>query len=68
MTRVETTAIRQYLQHTFGVRQIEVSQSDGDKPALVKIHGKFVGTVHRDEDDGEVSYALTVTILADDLV
>jgi Protein of unknown function (DUF3126) len=37
------------------------------KPALMRIDGVFVGTVDREEDDGEVSYALTVPILAEDL-
>jgi hypothetical protein len=27
----------------------------------------FLGTLHRDEDDGEVSFSLHITILEDDL-
>jgi len=33
----------------------------------VTVEGEFIGTLHRDEDDGEVSYSLTMTILEEDL-
>ena len=33
----------------------------------VTLDGEFLGTLHRDEEDGEVSYALHVTILDEDL-
>lgn len=32
------------------------------------VGGEFVGTVHRDAEDGEVSYAVQIAILAEDLL
>jgi hypothetical protein len=31
------------------------------------VGGEFVGTVHRDTEDGEVSYAIQIVVLAEDL-
>ena len=31
------------------------------------VNGEVVGTVHRDEDEGEVSYAVHMTVLEEDL-
>ncbi|GBQ88263.1 hypothetical protein AA13595_2350 [Gluconacetobacter johannae DSM 13595] len=33
----------------------------------VAVKGEVVGTIHRDEDEGEISYALHMTILEEDL-
>jgi hypothetical protein len=33
----------------------------------VLIGDEFIGTLHRDDEEGEVSYALTITILQEDL-
>ena len=30
--------------------------------------GEFLGTVNRDDEDGEVSYSLNIVVLAEDLV
>ncbi|MBV1834423.1 MULTISPECIES: DUF3126 family protein [Novacetimonas] len=31
------------------------------------VNGEVVGTIHRDEDEGEVSYAVHMTVLEEDL-
>jgi hypothetical protein len=33
----------------------------------VRVGEEFIGTVHRDDDDGEVSFSLTISILDEDL-
>ncbi|QDH17793.1 DUF3126 family protein [Swingsia samuiensis] len=33
----------------------------------IAVAGEVVGTVHRDEDEGEVSYAIHMTVLEEDL-
>lgn len=33
----------------------------------VAVKGEIIGTVHRDEDEGEISYALHITVLEEDL-
>ena len=36
-------------------------------PIEVTLAGEFIGVLHRDDDEGEVSYALNITILEEDL-
>lgn len=31
------------------------------------VGGEVIGTVHRDEDEGEISYAVHITVLEEDL-
>ncbi|MGY8990499.1 MAG: DUF3126 family protein [Rhodospirillales bacterium] len=38
-----------------------------DAPIEVRIVDEFIGVLHRDEDEGEVSYTLMVSILEEDL-
>lgn len=33
----------------------------------VAVEGEVIGTVHRDDEEGEVSYSVTLTILEEDL-
>jgi Protein of unknown function (DUF3126) len=33
----------------------------------IAVKGEIIGTVHRDDDEGEVSYALHITVLEEDL-
>jgi len=33
----------------------------------IAVAGELIGTVHRDEDEGEVSYAVHITVLEEDL-
>jgi len=36
-------------------------------PVEVYVGEEFLGTLHRDDDEGEVSYAFTMAILEEDL-
>jgi hypothetical protein len=33
----------------------------------LKVGDEFIGTVHRDAEDGEVSYAIQIVVLSEDL-
>lgn len=33
----------------------------------IAVNGEVIGTVYRDEEDGEVSYAVNITVLEEDL-
>ncbi|MHB0703537.1 DUF3126 family protein [Roseomonas mucosa] len=33
----------------------------------LRIGDEFIGTIHRDAEDGEVSYAIQMVVLAEDL-
>ncbi len=63
MTRVET-----YLRTTLGSSRIHID-APKNRGASVEVRAgdEFLGTLHRDEEDGEVSYSLHITILEEDL-
>ncbi len=68
MTPTETLRIQQYLRKTFDNARISVFQSRDLRGGVeVEVNGEFLGVVHRDEDEGEVSYALMISILEEDL-
>jgi hypothetical protein len=63
MTRVET-----YLRTTLGSNRIHID-APKNRGASVEVRAgdEFLGTLHRDEEDGDVSYSLHITILEEDL-
>jgi hypothetical protein len=60
--------VEAYLRTTLGSNRIriEVPKTRGAS-VEVRAGDEFLGTLHRDEDDGEVSYSLHITILEEDL-
>ena len=68
MTPTETWRIQQYLRKTFDNAGISVFRSKDLRGGVeVEVNGEFLGVVHRDEDEGEISYALMISILEEDL-
>lgn len=68
MTLNEIYRVQEYLRRTFSNDNISVVPPDRQKgPVEVHINDEFIGTLHRDEDEGEVSYDLNIAILAEDL-
>ncbi len=68
MTPTEITRVETYLRRVLGNPRIEVPVPKRKGASVeVTIDKEFLGTVHRDDDDGEVSYALHITILEEDL-
>ena len=68
MTPVEIARVEAYLQATFGNSKIKIlPPAKKNAPIEVTIAGEFIGVLHRDDDDGEVSYALNISILEEDL-
>lgn len=68
MTRAEIAAVQAHLRKLFDNERIVLvaPRRRGGSVELL-VGGEFVGTVHRDEEDGEVSYAVQIAILAEDL-
>lgn len=61
--RVET-----YLRRTLGSDRIHVEVPKRKGASVeVTVDREFLGTLHRDEEDGEVSFSLHITILEEDL-
>ncbi|MTJ82882.1 MAG: DUF3126 family protein [Telmatospirillum sp.] len=68
MTPSEIARVEAYLQSTFGNPRIKIEpQKKRNSPIEVSIGGEFIGVLHRDEDEGEVSYSLNICILEEDL-
>lgn len=68
MKQAELAAVQAHLRRLFANERIvvEASRHRGGS-AEVKVGGEFIGTLHKDEEDGEVSYAVQIAILAEDL-
>ena len=68
MSPNEIARVQDYLRRTFGNDRITiVPPPKRGAPIEVTIGDEFIGVVHRDDEEGEVSYDLHITILAEDL-
>jgi Protein of unknown function (DUF3126) len=68
MTANEIARVQAYLRKTFANDRIVIDPPPKrGAPTEIRIGDEFIGTLHRDEEDGEVSYALHITILEEDL-
>ncbi|GAB6052801.1 DUF3126 family protein [Magnetospira thiophila] len=64
----EIGKVQSYLRKTFDNNRISIiPPSKPNAPVEVMIGEDFIGVLHRDEDDGEVSYSMVMTILDIDL-
>ncbi|GBQ13329.1 DUF3126 family protein [Swaminathania salitolerans] len=63
ITRLQTT-----LRRLLGSPQLTVNAPPRAGLSVeLAVNGEVIGTIHRDEDEGEVSYAVHVTVLEEDL-
>ena len=64
----EIARVQQYLRQAFDNNRfiVQPPKKEG-QPVEVYLGENFLGVLHRDEDEGEVSYALQIAILAEDL-
>lgn len=68
MNTNEITRLQDYLRQTFGNTEIRLHPPEKDTlPAEFYIGEEFLGVIYRDVDEGEVSYALNMSILSEDL-
>lgn len=68
MTPTEIARVEAYLRRTLGTARIEVPVPKRKGASVeVMIDKEFLGTLHRDDEEGEVSYSLHITILEEDL-
>ncbi|WP_246152066.1 DUF3126 family protein [Roseospira navarrensis] len=68
MNRQECTLVETYLRRTFGNDGITVkAPKKANEPVEVWLDGEFIGTLYRDEEEGEVSYDFNMSILDVDL-
>ena len=68
MTPTDIARVEAYLRTTFGNDRIRIEPpKKRGAPIEVTLAGEFIGVLHRDEDEGEVSYSLNISILEEDL-
>ncbi|MBL4613901.1 MAG: DUF3126 family protein [Magnetovibrio sp.] len=68
MRTTEISRVQEYLRKAFGKDRIAVPPPmSADAPVEVYIGSEFVSVLHRDEDEGEVSYSFVMSILDMDL-
>ena len=68
MTPNEIARVQDYLRRIFSNNRIAViPPPKPSAPIEVHIANEFTGVLHRDEDEGEVSYSLLISILEEDL-
>lgn len=60
--------LQHYLRGVFGNNRLSVKPpARPNAPVEVYVGEEFLGTLHRDDDEGEVSFAFTMAILEEDL-
>jgi len=68
MNPAELAAVQAHLRRLLGNERITLSTPKRKNASVELFVGsEFVGTVHRDAEDGEVSYAVQIVVLAEDL-
>jgi hypothetical protein len=68
MTLNEITRVQEYLRLTFSNNRIKILQpKKPDAPIEVYLDDEFAGVLYRDDEEGEVSYTLNISILEEDL-
>ena len=68
MTPAEATALQTHLRQLFGNTKIVVAKPERKNASVeLRIGEEFIGTIHRDEEDGEVSYDVRIVVLSEDL-
>lgn len=64
----EVSRLQAYLQNKFGTPGIALKIRDKARDSVeVILNGEFLGTIYKDEDDGETSYDFNMAILDIDL-
>jgi hypothetical protein len=68
MTPTDIARVETYLRRVLGSSRIEIPVPKRKGASVeVMVDKEFLGTLHRDEEDGEVSFSLHITILDEDL-
>ncbi|HET6307063.1 MAG TPA: DUF3126 family protein [Rhodopila sp.] len=68
MTPSEIERLQTYLRKLFGSERIKIVPPPRRGLSIeVAVNDEVIGTVHKDVEDGETSYSLTLTVLEEDL-
>jgi hypothetical protein len=68
MKATDMARVEAYLRKTLHSDRIHIDAPKNRGASVeVRAGSEFLGTLHRDEEDGEVSFSLHITILEEDL-
>jgi hypothetical protein len=68
MKSTEIARVQSYLRRILGNNGLSIQAPERKgQPVEVLVNGEFLGTIYRDEEDGEISYDLRISILEEDL-
>ncbi|MBL4789579.1 MAG: DUF3126 family protein [Kordiimonadaceae bacterium] len=68
MKQTDVVRLQKYLQGKFDHDGIKLVQRPQAKDSVeLMVDGEFLGVVYRDEDEGEVSFSLSICVLEEDL-
>ena len=68
MTANEIARVQSYLRRALSNERIAISPADPPgAPVEMTIAGEQFGVLYRDDDEGEVSFSLVISILEEDL-
>jgi len=68
MNKTDIDRVQAYLRRILGSDRINVvAPPRAGLSVEIAVNDEVIGTVHRDTDDGEVSYSVHLTILEEDL-
>ena len=68
MTLNEITRVQEYLRTSFSNNRIRIQQpGKPGAPLEVYLGDEFIGVLYRDDEEGEISYTLNISILEEDL-
>ena len=68
MTQAELAAVQAHLRRLFANQRITLLAPQRRNASVeMRVGEEFVGTVHRDEEDGDVSYSIQIVVLAEGL-
>ncbi|MHA1549925.1 MAG: DUF3126 family protein [Alphaproteobacteria bacterium] len=67
MTEKERAKLLAYLKKKFNTDNLELNDGQASDCIEVVLNTEFFGTLYRDDDAGEISYSLSLSILESDL-
>ena len=68
MNKSDVDRVQAYLRRLFGTERINLLvPARSGMSVEVAVDDEVIGTIHKDTDDGETSYAVHITVLEEDL-
>ncbi len=68
MNKSDIDRVQTYLRRLFGTERINlIVPARSGMSVEVAVNDEIIGTIHKDTDDGETSYAVHITVLEEDL-